>query len=100
MSKVSRSEAIGRLWTLGVVHWKLDPVQLELYSCFKNCKQKTIVWSCARRLGKSYALCCIATEKCLSKPNTVVKFVAPTQKHVKMILRPLLKEILKDCPSE
>lgn len=97
---ISRKEAVARLWGLGILQWKLDPVQMELYTCFKNNKQKTTVWSAARRLGKSYALCCIAIEKCLEKPNAMVKFVAPTQKHVKMIIRPLLKEIIKDCPSE
>jgi hypothetical protein len=97
---VSRAEAIARLWNLGILTWKLDPVQLELYNFFHNNTKKTTVWSCSRRLGKSYALCCIAIEKCLKKPNAMVKFVAPTQKHVKMIIRPLLKQILKDCPLD
>ena len=98
--QITRSEAVARLWMMGILTWKLDPVQLELYNFFHNNKQKTTVWSCSRRLGKSYALCCIAIEKCLKKPNTVVKFIAPTQKHVKMIIRPLLKEIFRDCPKE
>jgi phage terminase large subunit len=97
---ITRAEAITRLWMLGVLTWKLDPLQLELYKFFLDNKKKTTVWSCSRRLGKSYALCCIAIEKCLKKPNTTIKFIAPTQKHVKMIIRPLLKEILKDCPKE
>jgi hypothetical protein len=98
--QVSRSQAVAKLWTLGILTWKLDPVQLELYNFFEDNKHKTTVWSCSRRLGKSYALCAIAAEKCLKRPNTIVKFIAPTQKHVKMIIRPLLKEILKDCPKE
>ena len=36
----------------------------------------------------------------MQKPNAIVKFIAPSQKHVKMIIRPLMKEILKDCPKE
>lgn len=97
---VDRRIAIGKLWGLGILHWKLEGVQKDLYNLFTNAKSKTIVWSCARRLGKSYALCCIAIEKCLKKPNCVVKFIAPTQKHVKMIILPLMKEILRDCPKE
>jgi len=98
--EISRQEAVARLWMMGILKWKLDPVQKELYATFENSKHKTTVWSASRRLGKSYALCCIAAEKCLQKPNTIVKFIAPTQKHVKMIIRPLLKEVFKDCPSE
>lgn len=98
--QLSRSEAIAKLWHMGILIWKLDKIQKELYDTFQRSQQKTIVWSCSRRIGKSYALSCIAVEKCLTKPNTIVKFIAPTQKHVKMIIRPLLKEIFKDCPKE
>ncbi len=97
---ISKRQAIAMLWNQGVLTWKLDACQKDLYDSYVNAKAKTIVWSCSRRLGKSYALCVIAIEKCLLKPNAVVKFIAPSQKHVKMIIKPLLKEILKDCPKE
>lgn len=99
-SLVDKKRAIAMLWNQGIVSWKLSSVQKELYASYTNAKGKTIVWSCSRRLGKSYALCVAAIEMCLNKPNAVVKFIAPTQKHVKMIIRPLLKEIVKDCPKE
>jgi len=91
MENLTRAEAVARLWHLGILNWKLEPVQKDLYNSFLVSKHKTIVWNAARRLGKSYALCCIAVETCLKQPNRVVKFIAPTQKHVKMIIRPLLK---------
>lgn len=100
MSDISIKEARARLWHMGILTWKLDPIQKQLYEAFQVSSYKTNVWSCSRRLGKSYALCCIAVEQCMKKPNTVVKFIAPTQKHVKNIIRPLLKEIFKDCPDE
>lgn len=93
-------EARARLWHMGILTWKFDKIQKQLYDAFQTSTYKTNVWSCSRRLGKSYALCGIAVEKCLQKSNTVVKFIAPTQKHVKNIIRPLLKEIFKDCPDE
>lgn len=96
----SREEAIAKLWHMGILIWKLDKIQKELYDTFQRSEQKTIVWNCSRRLGKSYALSVIAIEKCLQTPNTIVKFIAPTQKHVKSIIRPLLKEIFKDCPKD
>jgi hypothetical protein len=97
---IDRATAIAKLWHMGILIWKLDNLQKELYDTFTKAIQKTTVWSCSRRIGKSYALCCIAVEQCLQKPNTIVKFIAPTQKHVKMIIRPLLKEIFRDCPKD
>ena len=97
---MSKRQAIGILWNKGVLVWKLSRVQKELYDAYINSAHKTIVWNCSRRLGKSFALCCIAIEKCLQKPNAIVKFIAPSQKHVKTIIRPLMKEIMKDCPKE
>lgn len=97
---IDRASAIAKLWHLGILHWKLDVIQKQLYKSFKDSTSKTIVWSASRRLGKSYALCCIAVEQCITVPGSAVKFIAPTQKHVKMIIRPLLKEIFRDCPKE
>lgn len=50
--------------------------------------------------GKSYALCVLALELCLKKPNCIVKFVAPTKLQIATIVRPLFTEILKDCPPD
>lgn len=97
---LTKQQAIAMLWNKGSLVWKLSTVQKELYDSYMRSTAKTVVWACSRRLGKSYSLCVIAIEKCLQKANAVVKFIAPTQKHVKMIIRPLLKEILKDCPKE
>lgn len=97
---IDRATAVAKLWHMGILVWKLDDVQRQLYDTFKKSTSKTVVWNCSRRIGKSYALSCIAIEKCLESPNTMVKFIAPTQKHVKTIIRPLLKEIFRDCPKE
>ena len=98
-SNLTKNQAISILWSKGILTFKLDHVQKELYNSYQNSKGKITVWSCSRRLGKSFALCCIALELCLKKSNKVVKFIAPTQKHVKNIIRPLFTEILKDCPE-
>lgn len=88
------------LWSRGALSWKLSPAQKDLYNCYLESKYKTVVWSCSRRLGKSYALCIVAIEQCLKKPNSVVKFIAPTAKHITMIIKPLFREILRDCPKD
>lgn len=48
----------------------------------------------------SYTLCVLAIEECLKKPYAVVKYLAPQQKMVRTILKPLMREILGDCPKE
>lgn len=98
-TNISKNQAISILWSKGILTFKLDDVQKELRSAYENSKGKITVWECSRRLGKSYALCCIGIEKCLKNPGTKVKYIAPTQKHVKNIIRPLFTEILKDCPT-
>jgi phage terminase large subunit len=97
---IDKRRARALLWTKGILTWKLTEVQKELYHSFHNSTGKTIVWSCSRRLGKSYALCLLAIEKALQKPNSIIKYIAPTQKHVKMIITPIFRDILKDCPKE
>jgi len=96
----AKRRAIALLWSKGILTWKLTPVQKDLYNSYKNAKLKTIVWSASRRIGKSYALCTIAIEKCIQKPNCIIKYIAPTQKQVKSIIKPIFKEVLKDCPKE
>jgi hypothetical protein len=98
--QITKKQAIAMLWYKGLISYKLDPCQKDLYDSFHNIKAKTIVWSCSRRLGKSFCLLILALERCLQKPRCVIKFIAPTQKHVKTIIRPLMLDILKDCPKD
>lgn len=98
--EISPEEAREILWRRGNLLFKLDSNQLELYDKYKNSPEKTLVWSMSRRIGKSYTLCVIAIMLCLSKPNAVVKFLQPKQKDVKTNIRPLMREIIADCPEE
>ena len=100
MSDISTKQARALLWHKGILSWKLTSVQKELYSSYTDSSHKIIVWSCSRRLGKSFALCVIAIEQCIKKPNSVVKFVAPTAKQIKSIIKPLFRQLLIDCPKE
>lgn len=97
---LTRQEAINILWHKGILHWKLHQGQKDLYDSYKSAKHRTLVWSCSRRLGKSFALCLLAIETCLKKPNVIVKYVAPQQKQVRTIITPLIRQILQDCPVE
>lgn len=97
---VTPEQARALLWHQGIVHWLLKPVQKDLYDSYLNCKEKIVVWNCARRLGKSYALCVIAIEVCLKNSNSLVKYCCAKQKDAKGIIRPLIREIIESCPPE
>jgi hypothetical protein len=88
------------LWRRANITYKLDNNQLELYELYKNSNDKMVVWSCSRQIGKSYTLCAIAIQECLKEKNTTVKFLAPTQKMVKTIIKPIMRQLLEDCPED
>lgn len=98
--KVTKEQAIRELWLRSNISWKLKPHQKDLYDLFYNSTHKTQTWLLARRSGKSYTLAMLAIEACLKTPNTIVKFLSPTKIQVNSNLRPIIRDILKDCPEE
>lgn len=48
----------------------------------------------------SYTLCVLAIEMCLSKKNAIVKYLASTQKDVREIIRPLMRELIASAPDD
>lgn len=100
MSKLSKEDAKKELWRRGVLSWKLDSSQKELYNLFYNSNHRVQTWLLARRSGKTYTLCVLALEQCIKVPNSIVKFASPTKLQITTIIRPLLKKILSDCPDE
>jgi len=98
--KTNRKQIIDELWRRGNLKWKLDENQNLLYDLFYESSYKSMVWLLARRTGKTYCLVTLAIEKCLKNPNTIVKFLSPTKTQVNNNLRPLIRDILEDCPQE
>lgn len=97
--KLTRQQALAELWRRGDLRWKLDKGQKELYDLYYSNKYKQMVWLLARRSGKTYTLATLAIEQCFRKPNSIVKFLAPTKVQVDNVLRPIFKKILEDCPD-
>lgn len=96
----AKKAALKELWRRAELSWKLDSVQKELYSAFYSNKHKISTWLLSRRNGKTFLLCILALEQCIKKSNSIVKFVAPTQKQIKTVVRPIFRQILQDCPEE
>lgn len=100
INKITLSAARDQLWYSGVLTWKLRSHQKKLYDSYTNCKEKMVVWNCSRRLGKSYALCIIALETCLKTPNSFIKYCCSQQNDARDIIRPLIYELIEDCPLD
>jgi len=100
MSQVKRSDAVRKLWQLGVLTWKLDSNQKQVKDIFESTDGKIVVLASSRQIGKSYTLVVLGIEACLTQKNIIVKFVAPTTKMVRTITKTLMREILEDCPHD
>lgn len=98
--KITKQQAIRELWLRSNISWKLKPHQKDLYDLFYNTNHKTQTWLLSRRSGKTYTLAMLAIEACLKTPNTIVKFLSPTKIQVNSNLRPIIRDILQDCPDE
>jgi len=93
-------EARARLWAMGILEWKLDITQKKIYDFYNENPNKTITINASRRLGKSYLLTIMAIEQCIKKPKSIVKFLQPEVKMIRTNIRPVMAEILDDCPKE
>jgi hypothetical protein len=96
----NKKHAREELWRRGLLSFKLDSTQKELYSLFYNSKHKIMTWLLSRRQGKTYTLCILALEQCIRKQNSIVKFVSPTKIQVNNNVRPIIRQILEDCPND
>ncbi len=97
---LSRQAAVEALWRAGELSWKLTDVQKKIKHNIENDTNKISVVVCARRLGKTWLLCTLALEQGLKHPNSVIKFIFPKAKDAKTNIRPLIRMITEDCPSD
>lgn len=91
------------LWSKGSLDWKLHDYQKEIYNQIRakgKEPQNIFVLHASRRLGKSFILCIIALEDCLSGSNKVVKYCAPEAKQIREFIQPMMNEIMQDCPKK
>jgi len=97
---LTQSEITEALWRRGELAFKLDSTQKGLYDLFYTSPHKIMTWLLSRRQGKTYTLCILALEQCIRTPNSIVKFVSPTKVQVNNNVRPNIRKILEDCPTD
>lgn len=95
-------EARRRLWRMGIIYWKLDKTQMDIYNFYKSASKtnKIIVINAARRIGKTYGLVVLAVEECIKNKNVIVRILQPEQKMVRQNIQPIMDKILSDCPDD
>lgn len=96
---ISKEKAKELLWAAGELSWKLRGVQSKIREDILNDPHKISVLVACRRTGKSHTMLLIATEFCIKKPGSIVKYACPKQRMVKTIIRPIMRIILEDCPK-
>lgn len=98
--KLSKTQAIHKLWYLGELSWKLKGKQRDVYRSMKEDPHDVVCILISRRFGKSFIDCLLATETCIKTEGAIVKYACPQQRMVKTIIKPIMREILNDCPDE
>lgn len=99
LPKISKKEAVHALWKKGILHWKLNSTQKQMYDKVAEADKRIIVWLASRRLGKTFTLCVMAIEKCIKEKNAIVKYLCPDAKQARTVIIPIIREILEDCPK-
>lgn len=106
MSKedIPKNLAIAELWNRGELDWKLKPNQQKVldlvFSLIESKEHRKFIIHCSRRFGKSYILCLLSLIVCYKIPNANVRYASSTQKSVRKMIIPIVKQILIDCPEE
>lgn len=100
MTKLTKKQAIEKLWRAGNLSYKLKGIQKEMYESVHNSKGKKSTFLVSRRSGKSFTMALLATEYCSKHPNSVIKYLLPKKKDAKIILLPIMRIILEDCPED
>lgn len=76
----------------------MKAVQKKMHSSILGTKSLKFVINSARRLGKSYLMVLMATEDAIRNKGCQLRFAAPTQKALKKIILPLMRNLYRDCP--
>ena len=101
-----QAQLLRHLWSTGQLSGKLYDDQLPFYAFLAERiyggggEGGKLVGNVHRQFGKSFALALVATEFAQRRPGTQIRFVAPTQKDLRKIVRPALRVLLRDCPDD
>jgi hypothetical protein len=96
---ISRAALLAEAWKRGDLSYLLHRGQRGVRAEWRSSDALKWVLCCSRRYGKSYWLCVEAVEAALAAPKAQIRYAAPTQKMVRNIVEPHMRDILEDCPK-
>jgi len=89
-----------QLWRNGDLEYLLHAGQVKVLLAFAACSVRRFVLNCARRWGKSWFACVLCLMFAFQRPKAQVRYAAPTQRMVRKIILPIMRELLEDCPED
>jgi hypothetical protein len=94
-------KAIEASWQVGRLYVHLNASQRKIYDCYKasNARTTKFVANCSRKIGKSVLGMFLSAETCISTPNALVAFIAPTVEDVQEYVRQLYEIVFATCPD-
>ncbi|HET9599141.1 MAG TPA: terminase family protein, partial [Anaeromyxobacteraceae bacterium] len=104
--RISREEAISRLWSLGRLRFKLFPDQREVYDAIRAFLADPATrfedyWvDISRQWGKTLLGLLISTEEAIRTPETLIGYTAATRTALWQFVMPNMDVLLSDCPDE
>jgi hypothetical protein len=98
--KPTRVAVVHALWRDADLEYLLHAGQVGVLLAFASSSSRRFVVECARRWGKSWFACVLAVMYALQRPGAQIRYAAPTQRMVRKIITPLMRDILEDCPEE
>lgn len=102
-----RRKALTEAWRTGQLSYKLDPLQKRWYRAYRAWESDPdregdeFVFDVSRRVGKTTTMLLIALEDTIrAKPGNRQLYITSTEKMAKSIVRPVMIQLLNDCPPE
>ena len=102
-----RRAALTEAWRRGELSYKLDPLQRRWYRAYREWESNPdregdeFVFDVSRRVGKTTTMLLIALEDTIrSRPGNRQLYITSTEKMAKSIVRPVMIQLLDDCPPE
>lgn len=86
--------------SLQLLYNTLKPIQKTILDEFLNNSNRTTVFHCSRRIGKTYLLCFLSILFCLKKCNAQVRYASVTQKAARKMVHPIFKEMFLKIPKK
>ncbi len=101
LSTSDRELAIRASWKAGLLRYKLEPRQAEVYDRLHGAKpEEPFVIICHRGFGKTFTGCAYLLEKSRRESNANQLIISSTLKKLRTIVKPAFDTLLIDCPQE